>query len=71
MGKLTILVLRIVIAVAMLGSVAVQALIVPLLWLDLGENELWGRSFLVSLVVLGGSWRPCSHRDRSLPVSWR
>ena len=53
MGKLTILVLRIVIAVAMLGSVAVQALIVPLLWLDLGEYELWGRIFLVSLVVLG------------------
>ncbi|MGH3689355.1 MAG: DUF2975 domain-containing protein [Microbacterium sp.] len=53
MGKATIVVLRIVIAVALLGSVAVQALIVPLLWLDLGESELWGRILLVSLVVLG------------------
>lgn len=53
MGKATIIVLRVVIAIALLGSLVVQALIVPLLWLDLGEEELWGRIFLVSLVVLG------------------
>lgn len=53
MGKATIVVLRIVIAVALLGSLAVQALIVPLLWLDLGEEELWGRILLVTIVVVG------------------
>jgi hypothetical protein len=53
MGKTTIVVLRVVIALALLGSVAVQALIAPLLWLDLGEEELWGRILLVSIVVLG------------------
>lgn len=53
MGKTTVALLRIVIAVALLGSVAVQALIVPLLWLDLADEELWGRIALVTLVVLG------------------
>ena len=53
MGKISIGALRAVIAFALLGSVAVQALIVPLLWLDLAEDELWGRVLLVSLVVLG------------------
>jgi hypothetical protein len=53
MSKATIIVLRVVIAIALLGSVVVQALIVPLLWLDLGAEELWGRIALVSLVVLG------------------
>lgn len=53
MGKTTIIVLRVVIALALVGSVAVQALIVPLLWLDLGEEELLGRIFLVGVVVIG------------------
>lgn len=53
MAKSTILVLQVVIAVALIGSVAVQALIVPLLWIDLGAEELWGRIALVSIVVLG------------------
>jgi len=53
MGKVTIVVLRIVIAVALLGSLAVQALILPLLWIDLGKDELWGRITLVSLAGLG------------------
>jgi hypothetical protein len=53
MSKATIIVLRVVIAIALLGSVVVQALIAPLLWLDLGAEELWGRIALVSLVVLG------------------
>ena len=53
MGKATIVVLRVVIAIALVGSVAVQALIAPLLWLDLGEEELWGRIVFVGIVVIG------------------
>ncbi|AKV87195.1 ABC transporter [Microbacterium sp. 1.5R] len=53
MAKSTIIVLRVVIALALVGSVAVQALIVPLLWLDLADEELWGRIAFVSIVVLG------------------
>lgn len=53
MGRITIAVLRVLIAVALVGSVAVQALIVPMLWLDLGAEELWGRITIVGLIVLG------------------
>ncbi|MEV8173244.1 DUF2975 domain-containing protein [Microbacterium sp. NPDC079176] len=53
MAKSTIIVLRVVIELALVGSVAVQALIVPLLWLDLADEELWGRIAFVSIVVLG------------------
>lgn len=53
MGKTTIIVLRVVIAVALVGSVTVQALITPLLWLGLGEDELWGRIVIVGIVVGG------------------
>lgn len=35
MGKVTITVLRVIIAIALLGSLAVQLVIVPLLWLDM------------------------------------
>lgn len=53
MGRATILVLRVLIAIALLGSVAVQALVAPMLWLDLGAEELWGRIAIVGLIVLG------------------
>lgn len=53
MAKTTIAVLRVVIALALVGSVAVQALILPLLWLDLAEGELWGRLLVVSIIGLG------------------
>ncbi|MFS0895029.1 DUF2975 domain-containing protein [Microbacterium sp. 179-I 3D3 NHS] len=53
MNRMTIIVLRVVIAIALVGSVGVQALIAPLLWLDLAAEELWGRIFLVGVVVLG------------------
>ena len=53
MAKTTIVVLRVVIALALIGSVAVQALILPLLWLDLAEGELWGRILIVSIIGLG------------------
>ncbi|PCE15563.1 ABC transporter [Microbacterium sp. SZ1] len=53
MGRATIVVLRVLIAIALVGSVAVQALIAPMLWLDLGAEELWGRIAIVGLIVLG------------------
>ncbi|UYO96875.1 DUF2975 domain-containing protein [Microbacterium sp. M28] len=53
MGKVTIVVLQVVIALALLGSLVVQALIVPALWLDLGEEELWGRIVFVGIIALG------------------
>ncbi|KNY05184.1 DUF2975 domain-containing protein [Microbacterium sp. GCS4] len=53
MGRITIAVLRVLIAIALVGSIAVQALIVPMLWLDLGSEELWGRITIVGLIVLG------------------
>jgi hypothetical protein len=37
MGNVAILLLRVVIALAFAGSLVVQAVIVPLLWLDLDE----------------------------------
>jgi hypothetical protein len=53
MPRLTILVLRIVIALCLLGSLFVQTVIVPLLWIDLEGEALWGRIALVVLAVLG------------------
>ena len=53
MPRLTILVLRIVIGLCLLGSLFVQTVIVPLLWIDLEGEALWGRIALVVLAVLG------------------
>lgn len=52
MTKATITALRILLAVALAGSVAVQALILPLLWLDLSDEQPWGR---ITVVVLLGA----------------
>ena len=53
MPRATILILRIVIALCLAGSVFVQTVIVPLLWIDLEGEQLWGRIALVVLAVLG------------------
>lgn len=53
MGKTTILLLRIVIALALAGSIVVQTVIVPLVWVDLEGEVLWGRIALVTIAVLG------------------
>ena len=53
MDKLTILALRIVIALCLVGSLFVQVVIVPLFWLDLEDVELWARISLVVIIVLG------------------
>ncbi|BDV32376.1 DUF2975 domain-containing protein [Microbacterium terricola] len=53
MGNATIVVLRVVIALALAGSLVVQTVIVPLLWIDLEGEVLWGRIALVTIAVLG------------------
>lgn len=53
MDKLTILALRIVIALCLAGSLFVQVVIVPLLWADLEGAPLWGKISLAVIIVLG------------------
>ena len=53
MGSLTVLALRIVLAIALAGSLFVQAVMVPLLWVDLDEAPAGVRTSLVVIVVLG------------------
>ncbi|MBD8011644.1 DUF2975 domain-containing protein [Microbacterium sp. Re1] len=49
----TILLLKVVIALALAGSLVVQVMIVPAVWRDLEGEELWGRITLVSIATLG------------------
>jgi hypothetical protein len=53
MGNPAILLLRVVIALALAGSLVVQAVIVPLLWMDLDEAPTSVRVPVVVIVVLG------------------
>lgn len=53
MSRLAIAVLRAVLAVALAGSVFVQAVMVPLFWIDLDEAPAAARLSLVGLVFLG------------------
>lgn len=53
MGTITIVLLRIVIALSLAGSLVVQTVIVPLVWADLASEPLWGRITFVTLAVLG------------------
>lgn len=53
MSKVTVLALRVVIAVALAGSLVVQTMIVPAMWFDLEGEALWGRIALVVIAVLG------------------
>ncbi|MBT2484305.1 MULTISPECIES: DUF2975 domain-containing protein [unclassified Microbacterium] len=53
MSKPTIVILQVVIGLALLGSLVVQALIVPALWFDLAGEALWGRIAFVTIIVLG------------------
>ena len=53
MGKVTILALRVVIALALVGSLIVQTFIVPAIWRDLEGSAPWGRITFVTLIVLG------------------
>ena len=53
MGNLTILALRTVLALALVGSLFVQAVMVPLMWIDLDEAPASVRVPVLVIVVLG------------------
>ena len=53
MGKLTVLALRIVLAMVLAGSLFVQAVMMPLLWTDLEEAPAAVRTSLIVIVILG------------------
>ena len=58
MGKLTVLALRIVIALALAGSLFVQVVMVPLIWADLdGPTDGVRVPFVVTIVCSASS--PC------------
>lgn len=53
MRRTTITVLRVVIALALVGSLVVQTVIAALLWIDLIDTPAWFRVSFVVIVVLG------------------
>jgi hypothetical protein len=53
MGKLIIVVLRVVITLSLAGSLLVQGVILPLLWIDLEGTPQWGRITLITIAALG------------------
>ncbi|KRC46125.1 MULTISPECIES: DUF2975 domain-containing protein [unclassified Nocardioides] len=53
MGNLAVLALKVVLACALLGSLVVQGLMVPLFWIDLDDAPTSVRVPLVVVVVLG------------------
>ncbi len=53
MAKMTVVVLQVVIALALAGSVIVQVFIVPAVWADLHGASPGGRAAFVVLLVLG------------------
>ncbi|HET7328959.1 MAG TPA: DUF2975 domain-containing protein [Nocardioidaceae bacterium] len=53
MGNVTVLALRLVLAIALAGSLFVQAVMVPLFWADLEEAPAGVRVPVVTIVILG------------------
>lgn len=53
MHTTVIVILKVVIAFSLAGSVLVQTLIAPAVWSDLDGEALWGRIALVAILVLG------------------
>jgi hypothetical protein len=53
MGNITILALRIVIALALIGSLGVQVLMMPLVWADLEGTDDRTRVLLLGILILG------------------
>ncbi len=53
MGRTTITILRVIVALSLAGSLVVQLVIVPLLWLDLAGTATPARIGVVVLAVLG------------------
>lgn len=52
MERWTVVVLQVVIALALAGSLVVQTVMMPTVWVDLAGEALWGRIALVSILVL-------------------
>lgn len=52
MARGTVVVLQVIIAIALLGSLVVQTVIAPLVWADLEGEAPWGRIALVAILVL-------------------
>jgi hypothetical protein len=52
-NRWVVLALRAVIAVALVGSVVVQVVLVPLLWMDMDGAEPWVRTSIATIWVLG------------------
>lgn len=53
MGQFTILALRIVLILALAGSLVVQVVMMPLIWADLEGTEDWLRALFIAILVLG------------------
>jgi hypothetical protein len=53
MGRFTVLALRVVIAIAFAGSLFVQGVMMPLLWIDLDGAPAGVRVSVIALMVLG------------------
>lgn len=53
MGRYTIVALRVIIALSLLGSLVVQGMILPAVWRDLEGVELTPRIALVTIAALG------------------
>lgn len=52
MSRTVIVILRVVIALSLAGSVTVQAFIIPAIWRDLEGEALWGRVAFVTIAAL-------------------
>ncbi|GAB3276076.1 DUF2975 domain-containing protein [Microbacterium lacusdiani] len=52
MGRYVVLASQFVIALSLAGSLVVQTVILPLVWIDLEGEALWGRIALVTIAAL-------------------
>lgn len=52
MGRYVVLASQVVIALSLAGSLVVQTVILPLVWIDLEGEALWGRVALVTIAAL-------------------
>ncbi|MCD1268858.1 DUF2975 domain-containing protein [Microbacterium sp. MEC084] len=52
MGRYVVLASQFVIALSLAGSLVVQTVILPLVWIDLEGEALWGRVALVTIAAL-------------------
>lgn len=53
MGQAAVLALRIVLVVSFLGTLFVQAVMIPLIWKDIDDADVPGREVMLVLMILG------------------